>query len=112
MDAKDASDAIREMIEAKDKEEHQHAAHREVFRTRAALTIAGLAMLLAIATLGGEDGNKETSNNNILASDTWAFYQAKNIRQTSFCLARENLEMLLPTLPPEQQVQARLRIDA
>ena len=112
MDAKDAADTIRETAEERVEEERQRAADREAFRTRAALTIAVLAMLLAIAALGGENAAKETVHNNILASDTWAFYQAKTIRQTNVRLAREELELLLPTLPPEQQVLAGQRIDA
>jgi hypothetical protein len=112
VDAKDAADTIRETAEERVEEERQRAADREAFRTRAALTIAVLAMLLAIAALGGENAAKETVHNNILASDTWAFYQAKTIRQTNVRLAREELELLLPTLPPEQQVLAGQRIDA
>jgi hypothetical protein len=50
-------------------------------------------------------------NSNIKASDTWAFYQAKNIRQTDYRLAADELEVLLPSLPPEQQAAARQRID-
>ena len=41
---------------------------------------------------------------NISASNLWAFYQAKNIRQTSFRLAADELEALLssrPDLMPE-----------
>jgi len=51
------------------------------FRRNAALAIGVMAMLLAIASLGGEDAMKETINANILAADAYAFYQARNIRQ-------------------------------
>jgi len=56
------------------------------------MIIAVLAMLLAIASLGGQNATKEMLNATILASDTWAFYQAKNIRQTDMRLAAEQLE--------------------
>jgi hypothetical protein len=46
----------------------------EGFRRRAALAVGVMAMLLAIASLGGENAMKETINANILASDTYAFY--------------------------------------
>jgi hypothetical protein len=69
-------------------------------------------MLLAIAALGGENATKDMINSNIQASDTYSFYQAKNIRQTSFRLAREELELVLPTLPPEAQTRARERIES
>lgn len=108
MDASDIADQLREAAEA-DRAEQRAV---EQFRTRAAIIIAVLAMLLAIASLGGENATKEMINANILASDTWAFYQAKNIRQTDFRLAAEELELHLPTLPPEQQEAARQRIES
>ena len=49
---------------------------------------------------------------NIQASDTYSFYQAKNIRQTDYRLQQEELELMLPTLPPEQQALARQRIES
>src|SRR5262245_36594957 len=65
------------------------------FRTRAAITIAVLGMLLAIASLGGEGALKQTLNATVWASDTYAFYQAKNIRQTATMLAADALESTL-----------------
>ena len=79
--------------------------------TQAAIVIAVLAMLLAIASVGGQNASKEMVNSNILASDTWAFFQAKSIRQTNFRLAAEELELLLPSLPVQQQAAAKKRID-
>ncbi len=84
--------------------EHAHEAHREDrFRRSTAVFIGVLGMLLAIASLGGENAMKETINANIQASDTYAFYQARNVRQTAFQLAADELESLLatrPDLPP------------
>jgi hypothetical protein len=63
-------------------------------------------MLLAIASLGGSEATKEMLNSNIHASDTYAFYQAKNIRQTSYQIAAEQIDLLgagLTGLSPEQQ---------
>lgn len=107
MDAVDAADAIREAAE-----EQRVADVR--FRRRAAVTIGVLAMLLAIAGLGGENATKETINANIQASDTWAFYQAKNIRQTGNQLAADELEVMLasqPNLSPEARAAIQQRID-
>ncbi|HEX8146613.1 MAG TPA: DUF4337 family protein, partial [Pyrinomonadaceae bacterium] len=64
----------------------------EKFKNRAALIIAFMATLLAITSLGGGNAAEDIFNNNIQASDTWNFYQAKNIRQTAFRLAAEELE--------------------
>ncbi|MBI4537917.1 MAG: DUF4337 domain-containing protein [Gemmatimonadetes bacterium] len=102
MEAQDVAEQIQETLDAQ---------RDEPFRTRAAIFIAVLAVLLAMASLGGENATKAMINANIHASDTWAFYQAKNIRQTSIRLAADELELLLPTLPPEQQAAVRRRID-
>ena len=69
----------------------------------AALIIALMAMMLAITSLGGGNAAEDIMNNNIHASDTWAFYQAKNIRQTAYRLAADELEFSLraqPDMPP------------
>jgi hypothetical protein len=65
----------------------------------AAIIIALMAMLLAITSLGGGNAGEDIMNHNIHASDTWAFYQAKNIRQTAYRLAADELES-------ELQIQA------
>lgn len=75
---------------------HPGAAHDdERFRRFAAVFIGALGMLLAIASLAGENAMKETVNANILASDTYAFYQARNLRQSGYGLAADALEALL-----------------
>jgi Domain of unknown function (DUF4337) len=63
------------------------------FKQRAAVGIALLAMLLAITGLGGANAGKEATNNNIYASNFWAFFQAKNIRQTDLNLAADAIEL-------------------
>ena len=63
------------------------------FKQRAAVSIAILAMLLAITGLGGANAGKEATNNNIYAANTYAFYQAKNIRQTDYNLAADAIEL-------------------
>jgi hypothetical protein len=102
----DAADAIREAAEERARDAR--------FRQRAAIGIGVLAMLLAITGLGGANATKEMLNANIQASDTWAFYQAKNIRQTSNQLAAEELETLLltqPALSADARAEIQQRID-
>jgi hypothetical protein len=102
----DAADAIREAAEERVRDER--------FRQRAAIVIGLLAMLLAITGLGGANATKEMLNANIQASDTWSFYQAKTIRQTSNQLAAEELEALLltqPALSADARAQIQQRID-
>jgi hypothetical protein len=69
------------------------------FKNRAALIIAFMAMLLAITSLGGGNAAEDVANNNIQASDTWAFYQAKSIRQTSLKVTADTLEADLRANP-------------
>jgi len=64
------------------------------FRRAAAVILGVVAMLLAIASLFGEAAMKDTINFNIKASDTYAFYQAKNERQTTLQLAADQLQAL------------------
>ena len=92
---------------------HEHAhpeAHAAVpahdwFRRLTGIYVGVVAMLLAIATLGGAEATKEMLNANIHASDTYAFYQAKYIRQLNYQTAAEQLDLLAaaaPGLSPER----------
>jgi hypothetical protein len=86
---------IAEKIHENAEEEHVHAApSRDMFRRLTAIYVGVVAMLLAIASLGGAEATKEMLNANIHASDTYAFYQAKNIRQTAYQISAAELELL------------------
>src|SRR3954454_2720955 len=65
-------------------------------------------MLLAISALGGSETTKEMLNANIHASDTYAFYQSKYIRQVLLRTAAEELELTAAAsanLAPEQRAK-------
>ena len=86
-------------------EGHGHAAP-DWFRRITGIYLGVVAMLLAIASLGGSEATKDMLNSNIHASDTYAFYQSKYIRQIHYQTAAEELELLAaasPALTPEQQ---------
>jgi Domain of unknown function (DUF4337) len=104
----DASEAAEQIADAGERAD-------EKFKNRAALSIAFMAMLLAITSLGGGNAAEDMANNNIHASDTWAFYQAKSIRQTANKLAAEELESELPMrgnqLSPEIRQDIQRKID-
>jgi hypothetical protein len=116
MHAAEAADTISETAEDLDREAHlrviEEHEHRERFRSRAALVIAVLAALLAICELAGDNAKNSMIDNNIRASDSWAFYQAKNVRQTEFKLAADQLkrELAQPNLAPG--ARAAIQADA
>ena len=47
----------------------------------------------------GANAAKDATRANIEASNTWAFFQAKNIRRNTTNLAADQLELLLAALP-------------
>ena len=75
--------------------EHGH----EKSKNRTALLISCLAMVLAIASLGGSNATKEAAHENILAANTYSFYQAKAIRQQALKIATSDLELKLASDP-------------
>lgn len=99
MDASEVAEQIAEAGEGAD----------DKFRARAALWIGVLALLMAISGLGGGNAAEDMVAANIHASDTWAFYQAKNVRQTNNKLAAEQIEAQLllagdKVAPPTRKV--------
>lgn len=68
-------------------------------KSRTALTISVLAMVLAISNLGGSNASKETTQENILAANAYSFYQAKTVRQTALKIAVADLELQLAREP-------------
>jgi len=82
---------------------HGHEAHSAEadanFRKYTGIYLGIVAMLLAITALGGAHATKTIVNSNIQASDTYGFYQARNIRQTVYQLAAEQLDAELVAQP-------------
>jgi hypothetical protein len=105
MDSTDAAELIAELHE--DKVEHEAA---DKFRNRAALLIAFLAAMLAIGGLGGGNATDEMLISNIRASDAWAFYQAKNIRQTLYEVALDETEPQLASTPAADRPALQKRL--
>ena len=89
---------IAEKIRGEEHEAHRAAADAN-FRKFTGIYLGIVAMLLAITALGGADATKTMLNTNIQASDTYGFYQARNIRQTAFQIAAEQLEADLEAQP-------------
>jgi hypothetical protein len=87
MEPEDAAELIGEVPET---EVERDAVGR--FRSRAALLIAVIAAVLAVGGLGGGNATDAMIINTIRASDTWAFFQAKNVRQTAYEIANVEIE--------------------
>lgn len=86
----------------------------ELFRARAALFIAVLAAVLALASLLGDNADQDQLAGNVQAADAYAFYQAKNIRQTDYKLAIDDVNWELAsstTLSPAQRAALQERRD-
>jgi hypothetical protein len=107
MDSNDAAELIAELHEDKAEQEADNR-----FRNRAALLIACIAAVLAIGGLGGGNATDDMVASNIKASDTWAFYQAKNVRQTMYEIEAAELESALAagTLAPGARPAAEARL--
>jgi Domain of unknown function (DUF4337) len=81
-------------------EHESHSAEADAsFRKFTGIYLGIIAMLLAITALGGAHATKTIINSNIEASDTYGFYQARNIRQTAYQIAAEQLETELVAQP-------------
>lgn len=82
---------------------HDPATPDGAFRRNVGLLIGVLACLMAITTVLGANMMKRTINANIEASDAYAFYQAKTLRQQVWLASSDTLEALrlaVPELPP------------
>jgi hypothetical protein len=86
-------------METPDTQELAEAAS-DPFKTYCALLVSVLAMVLALNNLGGSNTGKEATMNNILAANTYSFYQAKSVRQTEYKLAADRIEMQLSIEKP------------
>jgi Domain of unknown function (DUF4337) len=107
MDSTDAADLIAEIHEERAENEAS-----EGFRNRAALLIAVLAAVLAVGGLGGGNATDDMIASNIKASDTWAFYQAKNVRQTMYEIEADKLQASLAAgiIAPAERPAAEQRL--
>jgi hypothetical protein len=64
-------------------EKAEHAEHASRSNKKVALVISVLALFLAFSETLGKSAQTEALSLNIKASDTWNFFQAKTIRQTT-----------------------------
>ncbi len=105
MDSSDAAELIAEL-----KEERSEQQQEDRFNRGAALLIAVMAAVLAVGGLGGGNATDDMIISNIRASDTWAFYQAKNVRQTAYEIEVAELEAQLPQAGGSARAELERRI--
>jgi len=74
---------------AEEKKPLSRSEKEALIKDKAGWVITVLAALLAINTLMGGGNSSKVLNNTIDANNTWAFYQAKSIKQT---LAEQSLD--------------------
>lgn len=102
MEATEIHEAVTEIQEGEDEQpaalpraDHSQDAHHDHHEAQSrqwvAIFISVLAVILAITTMAGGNVAHDIMNANIVASDTYAFYQSKVIRQTDFRLAADQL---------------------
>ena len=96
------SETIHEVAhEATHDAHHQGTSHAKAI----GLLISVLALLLAVSEMVGKSAQTKGLTLNIESSDTWNFYQAKTVRQTSVRTALEAARIASPNPSPEAQKQ-------
>jgi Domain of unknown function (DUF4337) len=75
-------------------EKAQKGEHDEYFNRRIALLIAVLALFLSFSETLGKSAQTEAIDANVRSTDTWAFFQAKDIRRTTLNTAADQTALL------------------
>ena len=92
-------------------ENAEHAEHAAHSNKNIALLIAVIALFLAFSETLGKSAQTVGIELNIKASDTWNFFQAKTIRQTSLRTAAEAMTLQVAAAPEEAKAVMTKQID-
>src|SRR5216684_1015811 len=84
--------AVQHEVEHEIEHEHGHGGGLESRNKKIALLIAVIALFLAFSETLGKSAQTAALSFNVEASNLWAFYQAKTIRQTVLQAAAELLK--------------------
>lgn len=96
-------------------QEHMEKAAEEDSGSWHAIFIAVLALLLAICGLGGGNNGEDMMTSVIEMSDTYNYYQAKNVRQALLNATADDWELTLlaqPDMPEAAQAAMREKVQA
>lgn len=72
-----------------------------------------LAVILAVCSMGAGNAQQDATSNNIEASNTWAFFQAKNARRQALRLHSDDFAIMLaatPTMPEDVKASIKEKI--
>ncbi len=73
-----------------------------------------LAVVLAICSMGAGNATQDAMQTNIEASNTWAFFQAKNARRQALRLHADNFAVMLaasPAMPDDVKTTIKAKIE-
>jgi hypothetical protein len=87
-------------------EHAEHAEHASHSNKNIALLIAILALFLAFSETLGKSAQTAAIADNIKASDTWNFFQAKTVRQTTLRTAADGFAAQLPAITNDESKAA------
>ncbi|MFT8246613.1 DUF4337 domain-containing protein [Roseomonas sp. BN140053] len=90
---------------------HGHVDHSGENK-RVALLIAILALCLALAETGAKGAQTEALSRNVEASNLWAFFQARSIRQTTVRTAAEGAAIGLAAVDEDRRAATTRQIEA
>jgi Domain of unknown function (DUF4337) len=99
--------AVHEQIERSENAEHAAQHNKGI-----ALLISVLALFLAFSETLGKSAQTEAISLNIKASDTWNFFQAKTIRQTSLRVGAEAMALVAATTNEPLKSEFNKQIEA
>jgi hypothetical protein len=85
---------------------HGHGEHHGGGNRGIALLISILALVLAFSETLGKSAQTEGMSYNIQASNLWAFFQAKTIRQTTLRTAADQIEVTLDSDKARKQADS------
>ena len=85
----------------------EHAPHSDPWARRVAVLVSALAAVLAMTEIGGKAAQNAYLTHHIALSNSWAFYQARNLR----AVVRTSEADVLASLPNagDPSVQARIK---
>lgn len=94
-------------------EKAQEGEHAQYFNRRIALLIAVLALFLSFSETLGKSAQTEAIDANVKSSDTWGFFQAKDIRRTTLNTAADQTALLAANVAdPTAKVAIDKQIEA